>query len=71
MVFVSYGPKSQQNLRKLSLMIERLREYYEISLVHVPDDVIDGLPYVRIEPFDASGAPPKELSLVCDLESKI
>lgn len=32
------------------MMIEKLKNYYEVSLIHVPDDTLDELPYVRIEP---------------------
>lgn len=70
-VFVGFGPRSQQNIRRLSLMIEKLKGHYEVSIIHVPDDVTEELPYVRIEPLDPSAAPPREADLVCDMESKV
>ncbi|MCS7099884.1 MAG: hypothetical protein NZ925_06055, partial [Sulfolobales archaeon] len=52
-VFVGYGPRSQRLARRISLMVEKLRCCYEVSLVHVPDDALDELPYVRIEPLSS------------------
>ncbi len=68
MVFLGYGPRSQRNARKLNLVIERLKRYYEVSLIHVPDDVSNDLPYIRVEPLDGSEALPKpaEIDLACD-----
>ncbi|MEM2006418.1 MAG: hypothetical protein QXG17_02430 [Sulfolobales archaeon] len=68
---MSYGPRSQQNIRKLSLMMEKLKEYFEISLIHVPDDVADDLPYIRIEPLDGAEIPLREVDLMRELESKV
>lgn len=52
-------------------MIEKLKEYFEVSLVHVPDDAVDDLPYIRIEPFNHTETPPMEIDLLCEFESKI
>lgn len=52
-VFIGFNPRSYQNRSKLSLLIEKMRKYYEISLVYVPDDVSDELPYIKIEPAEA------------------
>lgn len=70
-MFIGYGPRSQQSIRRLSLMIEKLKEYFEVSLVHVPDDAADDLPYIRIEPLDHTGTPPIEVGLLREFESKI
>lgn len=70
-VFIGYGPRSQRSIRRLSLMIEKLKEYFEVSLVHVPDDAVDDLPYIRIEPFNHTETPPMEIDLLCEFESKI
>ncbi|MEM0284276.1 MAG: hypothetical protein QXY48_00315 [Sulfolobales archaeon] len=70
-VFVSYGPRSQQNIRKLSLIVEKLKECFEISLVHVPDDAADDLPYIRIEPLDGTEILFKEVNSIQEFESKV
>jgi len=49
-VFIGFGPRSQSNLRRLNLMLDRLRGYYDVTVVHVPDDSLSELPYVRVEP---------------------
>lgn len=69
MVFLGYGPRSQRSLRRLSLMIERLKRYYEVSLIHVPDDTSNDLPYIRLEPLEGSegSLKPVEMDLTYDL----
>jgi hypothetical protein len=64
-VFIGFNPKSQQNLKKLSLLIEKMRKYYEVSLVYVPDDISDELPYIRVEPAGVKEGdePLKEIDL--------
>ncbi len=52
-VFIGFNPRSYQNLGRLSLLIEKMKKYYEISLVYVPDDVSDELPYIKVEPARA------------------
>jgi len=52
-------------------MMEKLKEYFEISLIHVPDDVADDLPYIRIEPLDGAEIPLREVDLMRELESKV
>jgi len=54
-VFIGFGPRSQSSLRKLNLMIDRLRSYYDVTIVHVPDDSLSDLPYVRVEPSSSLG----------------
>jgi hypothetical protein len=49
-VFISFGPKSQSNLKRLNLMLDMLRSYYDVTVIHVPDDSLSELPYIRIEP---------------------
>jgi hypothetical protein len=49
-VFIGFGPKSQGGLKRLNLMLDMLRNYYDVTIVHVPDDSISELPYIRIEP---------------------
>ena len=63
MIFLGYGPRSQRSIRRLNLVMERLKRHYEVSLVHVPDDASDELPYVRVEPLDSSDNPPRSLEL--------
>ncbi|MEM4935619.1 MAG: hypothetical protein QW780_01205 [Sulfolobales archaeon] len=70
-VFVNYGPRSHKNVKKLSLMMEKLRECFEISLVHVPDDAVDDLPYIRVEPLDSSEISFKDVNLMQEFESKV
>lgn len=49
-VFIGFGARSQSSLRRIILMLDKLRGYYDITVVHVPDDSLNGLPYIRIEP---------------------
>ncbi len=49
-VFIGFGVRSQSNLRRIILMLDKLRGYYDITVVHVPDDSLYELPYIRVEP---------------------
>lgn len=69
-VFVGFDPRSQRSLRRLGLLIERLKDFYEVSLVHVPDDLLGELPYVRVEPLgDSADSSPRGLVLSDELRA--
>lgn len=66
-VFIGFDPESQKNIKKLDLLIERLKAFYEISLIHVPDDTLSELPHVRIEPLgNPKEFPPRDLIISND-----